>query len=236
MFDEKKFWIRVSVLAIVCIILLFSTAADALAGERKWYGIVGGGMSMHPMEQGDGHWIQEAYDSHYDLNSPTFTLGLGYKVKPWLSIEADYRDLGGMTGTLMFTSDDKYQGCIASGNPKACDAIRQRDGLESGYLETDVHGFGLSALARHKSGITLRAGFFVHHSDMMMLLDTRTDKKRQLDGNGPELPFDQRGLGYMFGIGYQYENVRVEYTHFPNVNSGGAPNLNINTFTVSVEF
>lgn len=210
------------------IIFLLTIFVAALLGARcaearDLYGIVGGGMAEHPMEQGDGHWVQDTFDNHFDLNSPTFTLGIGYKVKPWLAVEADYRDLGGMNGVIRYVSDHAYQSCKCANG----------EDVRTGYMETDVHGFGLSALFKHKTGVTLRTGLFMHHSDVAIITPNGDGLVRHL---GDPKPFSERAMGYMIGIGYQYENLRVEYTHFPNVNAGGAPNLNINTFTVSLEF
>ena len=193
------------------------------AHARGFYGIAGGGIAEHPMSGGRGHWQQAPeYSTDIDTRSPTFTLGVGYQVKPWLAFEADYRDLGSLSGHIQFTTDEAY----SAGEPGP---------LYTAYINSQSRGIGLSALLStgNKSTPLARIGIFYHDSTFApILVNGTTLTTFHDDGN----PLDDKDIGWMFGVGWKYNNVRVEYTYFPNVAAQNTPYWDVQTVTVSVTF
>lgn len=217
-----RFHAWVAAIALAVVVATFMVNAEA---DDKVYGIIGGGIAEHKMDQGDGHWRQNAFGQDFDTTSPTYTLGLGLKLNDKWAVELDYRDLGGMSGALNAVSDRNYKACQCSPSGE----------FHHWYIESDVSGIGLSALYRPWKGLLLRAGLFKHRSKFDAHKFTAGGRLKNA-GPGSYTPFDDHGVNPMFGIGYAMGDVRFEYTLFHNVGAGQAAAINISTVTATVTF
>ena len=114
----------------LCIAL--ACLAVPAAAQTRWYGGVALGASSTSSalvrNRESTVTLASDFDTDFDSHDGAYKATLGYKVLPWLAIEADYTDLGKHSLLTNFMG----------GDAPAPAAI---------YLERRVRGFGLDALA-----------------------------------------------------------------------------------------
>jgi hypothetical protein len=230
---------RATLAALLCLAALFSGLARAEA-----YLTVGVGQAKLRDVGIQNLWMQEGFGKVAEEKSTVWTLGAGYRFTPWLAIEADYRDLGQFNSMAVFTPDG--HGAPGAYNPQTGQCNGPCMPSSAGYQHGTTKGAGLSAVLTFPNGDLqpfVRAGAFYHVSKYYTAQFHATDP----DGRylvishgdrtpGGFIPFEHRGLGWMWGAGLRWERLSLEYTYFPKAAGPTSPYRNIQALTLNWQF
>lgn len=216
------------------LLVLLLLIGDAYADS---YLVMGVGQSHLQAVNADNLWRQEGFGHENYQESPTYKIGVGYKVKSWLSAELDYRNLGNYSSTALWVGDAVGAGQY---NP----AIRRCNGECEQTSYAGIHGrtsgVGASIVAAPDWDIAplLRLGAFYYRSsfNVDIVFGTLGDHQTQLqhlDTDGRS-SFNSSGISPMVGVGVRARWLEIEATYFPKVGSGVSPYLAVTTLTASV--
>jgi len=183
----------------------------------------------------NGWWIQEGWAYTIDSGSNGYSVGLGYKVNKYLSVETAYHDLGAYHEFAGFMIQEEHYSAVA---PDHC--VNGCAPTSWGYLDGSATAFSISALPRlpitKDFSLYGRYGLEFHRAKFSFRAAPSDTNTR---GFALPMSFTQEGHGLLYGLGITYKAVSVELQQFKNVFvdlgpiAGGSPYREARAFNVS---
>lgn len=177
-------------------LLLMAAAMSAHAG---WYVPAQVGRTNYP-RPGDDTWYQQAYTNEIQERANTETIGVGYEASPYLSFEADYRDLGTNRISASWESDQSYGAWEIGKDPTVYGSTK--DHL-SGFVASTLIGYPL-----HKITPYVRLGAMWYRWTHQIMWSNNSNAHAVSEFS---YGCTTRGVTPVYGVGVRYGRVTIEY-------------------------
>lgn len=216
--------------SILWLLILLTGTAQAQ------YLVIGAGQANLKSVNKDNLWQQEGFGHENYEQSPTYKIGLGYKINRWLSAEVDYRNLGNYSSDALWVGDAGRDGHY---DPKSKRCINACEQTTFAGIHGRTEGVGVSVVAAPDWEIAplLRLGAFYYRSsfNVDIVFGTLGDHQtnlQHLDTDGTS-SFKSSGISPMIGVGVRAKWVELEYTYFTKVGGAVNPYSAVSTITVA---
>lgn len=190
------------------------------ANAQPYLTLSAGHTNLHQIVE-NNWWYQDEFDHSQQTTSNAYGVGVGYRVRPWLAFELDYRNLGTYHADSMSTPSDAayFGGCVNAGT---CPPTAMM------HLYGTVQGFSPSVILNYPATVSpfIRLGEFFYRSTWKVHSSVNSISLYHYetpDGPGG-FPGDetQRGRKPFYAYGIKYKALRIESIIYPDVSTNAS--------------
>jgi OmpA family protein len=166
-------------------------------------------------------WYQDEFAHSEQANANSFGVGIGYRVKPWLAFELDYRNLGAYHADSMSTPSDAayFGGCVTT---NTCPATAMIHAIGT------VQGFAPSMILSYPATVSpfVRFGEFFYRTTWKVHASVNQISMYNYevpDGPGG-FPGDETRKGFkpFYAFGLKYKTLRLESITYPDMSTNAS--------------